>query len=169
VDRAVPPTHCSLFVTRSLDEVGESGVNSIYEPPLFLLVASWEGVPKDQAIRIPRRSIRASVPVFDFGQFRADVLPAPDDRSSIGVSQPPSCLARAYAELGKFDDAWRCIGEAMTTVETAQERLWQAKIHRVAGEIAGARAGRGESASVFRACTRGCAWAAGCPGNCARR
>jgi hypothetical protein len=24
-----------------------------------------------------------------------------------------SCLARAYAELGKFDGAWRCIGEAM--------------------------------------------------------
>jgi len=25
-------------------------------------------------------------------------------------------LARAYAELGQFDDAWRCIGEAMTAV-----------------------------------------------------
>ena len=25
-----------------------------------------------------------------------------------------SCLARAYAELGQFDEAWRCIGEAMT-------------------------------------------------------
>jgi predicted ATPase len=47
-----------------------------------------------------------------------------------------SCLARAYAELGKFDDAWRCIGEAMTTMETNQERLWQAEIHRMAGEIA---------------------------------
>src|SRR4029077_11362363 len=29
-----------------------------------------------------------------------------------------SYLAKAYAELGKFDDAWRCIGEAMTAVET---------------------------------------------------
>jgi predicted ATPase len=47
-----------------------------------------------------------------------------------------SCLARAHAELGKFDDAWRCIGEAITTVETTQERLWQAEIHRMAGEIA---------------------------------
>lgn len=47
-----------------------------------------------------------------------------------------SCLARAYAELGKFDDAWQCIGEAMTTMETTQERLWQAEIHRMAGEIA---------------------------------
>ncbi|SHN78093.1 AAA family ATPase [Bradyrhizobium erythrophlei] len=47
-----------------------------------------------------------------------------------------SCLARAYAELGKFDDAWRCIGEAMTTAETTQEGLWQAEIHRMAGEIA---------------------------------
>ena len=28
-----------------------------------------------------------------------------------------SCLARAYAELSRYDDAWRCIGEAMTLVE----------------------------------------------------
>jgi class 3 adenylate cyclase/predicted ATPase len=47
-----------------------------------------------------------------------------------------SCLAKAYAELGNFEDAWRCIGEAMMTVETTQETLWQAEIHRMAGEIA---------------------------------
>ena len=32
-----------------------------------------------------------------------------------------SYLARAYAELGQFDDAWRCIGEAMTAMETTKE------------------------------------------------
>ncbi len=47
-----------------------------------------------------------------------------------------SYLARAYAELGKFDDAWRCIGEAMTAVETTKERLWETEVHRMAGEIA---------------------------------
>ncbi len=47
-----------------------------------------------------------------------------------------SYLARAHAELRQFDDAWRCIGEAMTTVETTKERLWEAEVHRVAGEIA---------------------------------
>jgi predicted ATPase len=45
-------------------------------------------------------------------------------------------LARAYAELGKFDDAWRSIGEAMQTVETTKERLFEVDIHRTAGEIA---------------------------------
>ena len=45
-------------------------------------------------------------------------------------------LARAYAELGQFDDAWRCIAEAMTTVETTKQRWWEAEVHRVAGEIA---------------------------------
>ena len=30
-----------------------------------------------------------------------------------------SCLARAHFDLGKFDDAWRCIGEAMTAVRSA--------------------------------------------------
>ena len=47
-----------------------------------------------------------------------------------------SNLARAYAELGKFDDAWRCIGEAMTAIETTKERWCEAEVNRIAGEIA---------------------------------
>jgi class 3 adenylate cyclase/predicted ATPase len=47
-----------------------------------------------------------------------------------------SCLARAHADLGKFDDAWRCIGEAMTAVETTKERWYEAELNRFAGEIA---------------------------------
>jgi predicted ATPase len=47
-----------------------------------------------------------------------------------------SYLARAYADLGQFDDALRCIGEAMTAVQTTKERCWEADINRIAGEIA---------------------------------
>jgi predicted ATPase len=47
-----------------------------------------------------------------------------------------SYLARAHAELGKFDDAWRCIGEATTAIETTKERWYEAEVNRVAGEIA---------------------------------
>jgi class 3 adenylate cyclase/predicted ATPase len=45
-------------------------------------------------------------------------------------------LARAYAEIDQYDDAWRCIGEAITTAETTKERWCEADIHRTAGEIA---------------------------------
>jgi len=45
-------------------------------------------------------------------------------------------LARAHADLGHFDDAWRCIGEAMTLVETTKEKWCEAEVHRLAGEIA---------------------------------
>ncbi|HWZ11830.1 MAG TPA: hypothetical protein VNX22_01680, partial [Acidobacteriaceae bacterium] len=45
-------------------------------------------------------------------------------------------LARAHAELGQFEEAWRCIGEAMTTTETTKETWFEAEVHRVAGEIA---------------------------------
>jgi predicted ATPase len=45
-------------------------------------------------------------------------------------------LAKAHAELGQFDDAWRCIGESLTAVETTKERWCEAEINRVAGEIA---------------------------------
>jgi hypothetical protein len=47
-----------------------------------------------------------------------------------------SCLARGYAELGRYDDARRSIGEAITAIETTKERRWEAEVHRVAGEIA---------------------------------
>jgi predicted ATPase len=47
-----------------------------------------------------------------------------------------SYLAKAYAELGQFDDAWRCIGEAMTVVGTTKERWCEAEVYRLAGGIA---------------------------------
>jgi len=47
-----------------------------------------------------------------------------------------SYLASAHAELGQFDDAWRCIDEAMAAAETANESWYEAEINRVAGEIA---------------------------------
>jgi class 3 adenylate cyclase/predicted ATPase len=45
-------------------------------------------------------------------------------------------LAKAYADLRQFDDAWRCIGEATVAVERAKERWWEAEVNRIAGEIA---------------------------------
>jgi predicted ATPase len=47
-----------------------------------------------------------------------------------------STLARAYAELDQFDNAWRCIAEATTVVETTKERWCEADLCRTAGEIA---------------------------------
>jgi predicted ATPase len=46
-----------------------------------------------------------------------------------------SYLTRAHAELGQLDDAWRCIGEAMTTMETTKEKWCEAEVNRIAGEI----------------------------------
>ncbi|MGA8697917.1 MAG: adenylate cyclase, partial [Xanthobacteraceae bacterium] len=46
-----------------------------------------------------------------------------------------SHLSRAHAELDQFDDAWRCIGEVMTAIETTNERWVEAEVHRTCGEI----------------------------------
>jgi predicted ATPase len=46
-----------------------------------------------------------------------------------------SFLATAYMGLDQFNDAWRCIQEAMTTIDKTKEKWWEAEIHRVAGEI----------------------------------
>ena len=47
-----------------------------------------------------------------------------------------SCLAKAYTDLGQFDNAWRCVSETSTVVETTKERLWEAEVLRTAGEVA---------------------------------
>ena len=47
-----------------------------------------------------------------------------------------SHLASANAELARFDDAWRCIDEATTAVETTNERWCEAELNRIAGTIA---------------------------------
>jgi predicted ATPase len=44
-------------------------------------------------------------------------------------------LAMAHAEIGQFDDAWRCIHEGIMTVEASKIRWWEAEFHRMAGEI----------------------------------
>jgi predicted ATPase len=36
----------------------------------------------------------------------------------------------------QFEDAWRCIDEAIITVEKTKERWWEAEVNRVTGEIA---------------------------------
>jgi predicted ATPase len=44
-------------------------------------------------------------------------------------------LARAYAELGQFEDAWRCIDDAMTAAEQTKEKWCEAEVHRTAVDI----------------------------------
>ena len=54
------------------------------------------------------------------------------------VSMPSwlSILARAHADCGQFQDAWRCIGDAMNSVDASMEKWFEAELNRIAGEIA---------------------------------
>ena len=60
-----------------------------------------------------------------------------------------SYLARANAEIGQFDEARRCVGEAMIAVETTKETWYEAEANRVAGETALLSLERGQSRSLF--------------------
>jgi predicted ATPase len=57
-------------------------------------------------------------------------------RSTMWVPSYLPYLASAYADIRNFEDAWRCIGEAMTAVETTKETWCEAEVDRIAGEIA---------------------------------
>ena len=61
-----------------------------------------------------------------------------DDRALASTVEIPSLLsvlAKAHADLGQFDDARRCVGEAIAAAEASGERWWEADFHRVACEI----------------------------------
>ena len=47
-----------------------------------------------------------------------------------------SDLARAHSDLKQFDDAWRCIGEAISAAEATLEKWWLAEVYRTAGDVA---------------------------------
>jgi class 3 adenylate cyclase/predicted ATPase len=47
-----------------------------------------------------------------------------------------SSLASAYAQLGNFTAAWRCIDETMTFIETTNDKADEAEAYRIAGKIA---------------------------------
>jgi predicted ATPase len=47
-----------------------------------------------------------------------------------------SALASASVAAGHLDNAWRCIAETITDVETTQQRWCEAEVNRIAGEIA---------------------------------
>jgi class 3 adenylate cyclase/predicted ATPase len=56
--------------------------------------------------------------------------------ATVWLPKELSYLAKAYADLAQFDDAWRCIEEAITHIETTKEKWWEAEVNRIAGEIA---------------------------------
>ena len=57
------------------------------------------------------------------------------DGFNIVYAEHQIMLAIAYADLSQFTEAWRCIGEVLTTMEASRERWCEAEIHRVSGEV----------------------------------
>src|SRR5262249_19874393 len=74
-----------------------------------------------------------------------------------------SYLARANSEIGQFDTARRCIGDALAAGDTAKERWCEAEVNRIAGKITllSLEPDVGESGRAFPARARGCEGAAG--------
>jgi class 3 adenylate cyclase/predicted ATPase len=55
--------------------------------------------------------------------------------ATVGIPLFVSWLAMAHAELYQFDNAWRCVDDAITAVETTKETWFEAEVYRMAGEV----------------------------------
>jgi class 3 adenylate cyclase/tetratricopeptide (TPR) repeat protein len=47
-----------------------------------------------------------------------------------------SCTSRAHAALGQLDQAWRCLDDAVTAMDTTKEAWPRAELHCIAGDLA---------------------------------
>jgi predicted ATPase len=56
--------------------------------------------------------------------------------STVNRPRALSDLAAASAELGRQDEADRCIAEAMSQMNTTKETMHEAEVNRIAGEVA---------------------------------
>jgi hypothetical protein len=58
-------------------------------------------------------------------------------RFGVSPTMPRSCASpEPIRSIGQFEDSWRSISEAMMAVETTGERMWEAEVNRITGEIA---------------------------------
>jgi predicted ATPase len=80
--------------------------------------------------------VEAGRPEDAFHIVTAAITASQSTGSTVWMPSHLSYLARAYAALGQFENAWRCLSDAMTAAETTKERWYEAEIYRVAGEIA---------------------------------
>jgi tetratricopeptide (TPR) repeat protein len=67
------------------------------------------------------------------GQHGLDVYPATG--SDVALSFGLGFLAESYLVAGRLDDARRVIDDAFAYVERTQERLYEAELHRLRGEL----------------------------------
>jgi tetratricopeptide (TPR) repeat protein len=56
--------------------------------------------------------------------------------SKVALPRYLAHLATAHADNGQFENAWRCIGEAMLTIKTTRETICEPEVDIVSGEIA---------------------------------
>ena len=55
--------------------------------------------------------------------------------TTLWMPRSKTLLAYANLRVGEIENAWRCISEAVTAVETTKEKWFEAEVHRTAGEI----------------------------------
>ena len=105
----------------------------------LVALANEKGAPYWKALATINKGVLLAVdgnPLDAIKMFISGMAAYRSTGATLYLPQHLSYLASAYAEVSQFEEAWRCISEAMTAVETTKERWCEAEVNRVAGEIA---------------------------------
>jgi predicted ATPase len=124
---SLPQIHCGHYATADalLDELV-----ALADEKGSLFWRAFGGLAQGSVLALTGKAADAvKIITSALGEFRST-------GSSLLVPTHLSYLARAYGELDQFDDAWRCIDEAMAAVEKTRETWGEADLHRIAGKLA---------------------------------
>jgi predicted ATPase len=105
----------------------------------LIALANEKGAPFWKALATINKGVLLAVgghPVDAIKMFISGMTAYHSTGATLYLPQHLSYLASAYAEVSQFAEAWRCIREAMTAVETTKESWYEAEVNRIAGEIA---------------------------------
>jgi predicted ATPase len=138
VGQGVPLMYSLYFTSYALIHCGEYETANVQLDELIPLAteknaAQWRGggmMHRGCILALTGKSSEA------IGMIAAGIAAWESSGSIVFVTWYVSHMARACAELGQFDDAWRHINEAFKAMETTGETWCESDIHRTAGEIA---------------------------------
>jgi tetratricopeptide (TPR) repeat protein len=105
----------------------------------LIVLANEKGAPFWKALATINKGVLLAVdgnPAHAIKMFISGMTAYHSTGATLYLPQHLSYLASAYAEVSQFEEAWRCISEAMTAVETTKESWYEAEVNRIAGEIA---------------------------------
>jgi predicted ATPase len=129
ISQAAALMYALMITNRTLACCGDyAEANALLDE--LVILADEKGTPNWKAVGTVNRAFHA------IQMITSGLTARRAAGTTVWVTSYLPYLSISYAQVGQLENARRCIDEAITTMQTAKEKMWEAEVNRVAGEIA---------------------------------